>query len=128
MLDQRNDAAGHEPAAADRPPRPRQLNHLDDSAPCRHLDSAPGPGGFNLVGPHTFAGIDDDLDAITLHINNNPPARAVWLRRFGGQPDLAWLVATGLAPMVTARSESISKVANCPNAISRRCDNGVKSL
>jgi hypothetical protein len=77
VFDKGDDAAGHEPAAADRPAGSSQLNHLDDSATSRHLDPAPSPGGFDLVGPHPVAGIHDDLDAITLHAVNDPPGRAI---------------------------------------------------
>jgi hypothetical protein len=61
VLDQRDHATGHKPAAPDRRPRPRHFNDFDQPPPSRHLHPAPCPGGCNLVGPCAVPSIDDDL-------------------------------------------------------------------
>jgi hypothetical protein len=68
MLDEGDDAAGHEATAPYRPPGTRDLGHLDDAATGAHLDATAGTRGDDLEAlDDAVARIDQDLDSIALH-------------------------------------------------------------
>jgi len=66
MLDQGHHAGRHEPRGPDRGPGPGHLGDLDDAAPVGDLDAAAGPGRRDLIELRPLAGVDHDLDAISL--------------------------------------------------------------
>lgn len=70
MLDESDDAAGHEPRRADRLASACDLNHLDDAAACRDLDSTPGARRDDLVGARAIVCGYHDFDAIALHTSS----------------------------------------------------------
>src|SRR5579859_722919 len=67
VLDQGEDAAGHEPGRADRRPGAGHLADLDESAPGDDVHPAARPGRGHLVGAAALAGVDDDLDPVPYH-------------------------------------------------------------
>src|SRR6188474_3381245 len=77
MLDERDDAVGHEPARADRRPGAGHLGDLDDAAAGRDLDAATGLRRLDLVLQRPVARVDDDLDPLALHARRLPPGTDV---------------------------------------------------
>ena len=68
MLDQGDEAAGHEASGADGRAAARDLADLDHAAGGRHLDPPPGPRRDDLERLRAaLAGVDDGLDAIAPH-------------------------------------------------------------
>jgi hypothetical protein len=68
VLDQGKDSAGHELRAADRCPAPGHLGHRDHATTGGYLDSSACTRGLNVVRAHIFAGVNDDLYPVTLHV------------------------------------------------------------
>jgi hypothetical protein len=68
VLDQREDAAGHEPSRANRRPAPRDLSYLDDASTRVDLDPTAVTRGDDLVRADLSARIDDDLHPVTPHV------------------------------------------------------------
>src|SRR6266481_2072207 len=75
VLDHGDDPAGHEPRGPDRGAGPGHLADLDDAATVGDLHAAARPGRRQLIRPGALAGVDHDLDAITLH--RRPPSPGV---------------------------------------------------
>ena len=85
-----DDAGGHEPGRADGGTAAGDLGDLDQSAPVRHVDPATGAGRLDLVGAGVAAGVDDDLDLVTLQgVLLRTVAGPLWAGRGGGwrRPD-----------------------------------------
>jgi hypothetical protein len=75
MLDECDDAAGHESCGPHRRTRPGDLADLDEATASRDLDSPPGATRDHFVCPRPGSGVDDDLDPITLHTSTMRPTR-----------------------------------------------------
>src|SRR5450756_732747 len=73
MLDEGDEAAGHEAAGAYRLTGPRHLAHLHDPAGCDDLDATTGSRGDDLESLDALPGVDQGLDSVTLHGANNTP-------------------------------------------------------
>ena len=67
MLDERDDALGHESSRPDRLAAPGHFDDLDHAAARRHLDATAGARGLDLVGLDAVADVDHDLHAIASH-------------------------------------------------------------
>jgi len=77
VLDQGQDAAGHEARGPDRRPAARHLAHLDHAPPVGDVHPAAGLGRDHLVGPGLLARVDHDLNPVTLHATaSREPAEA----------------------------------------------------
>jgi hypothetical protein len=72
VLDEREDAAGHESRLAHRLAGARHLGDLDDAASCRGLDPAARTGGDDLIRARAVVCGDDDLDTIAFHVASLP--------------------------------------------------------
>ena len=70
MLDEGNDAAGHEPRRTDGLTGARDLDYLDDTAAGGDLHAPTRTRGDDLVGPGTVVRSHYDFDAITLHMSS----------------------------------------------------------
>jgi hypothetical protein len=70
VLDERDDAACHEPRSADRLAGARHLDYLNDAAPGRDLHAAPGASSHDLVGTRTVVCSHDNFDAIASHLSS----------------------------------------------------------
>jgi hypothetical protein len=68
MLDERDQAGGHEPACPHGRAAARHLGDLHDAAGGRHLDPAPGAGRDDLERLDPLPGVDHGLDSIALHV------------------------------------------------------------
>jgi hypothetical protein len=68
VLDQRHDAAGHEPRNADRGAVAGDLGHLDHRPTRGRLDTPAVARGDNVEAADTVTGVDHDLDPISAHI------------------------------------------------------------
>jgi hypothetical protein len=75
MLDECDDAAGHESCGPHRRTRPGHLADLDEATASRDLDSAPGASRGHLECPRIGSGVDNDFDPITLHTSTMRPTR-----------------------------------------------------
>jgi hypothetical protein len=71
MLDEGDEAAGHEAAGTDRLTGPRHLAHFHDSAGCDDLDATTGARGDDLEGLDALPGVDHRFDSVTLHGAND---------------------------------------------------------
>src|SRR5262249_19824534 len=67
VLDEGDDAVGHEPAGADRCAAAGELRHLDDPARGRDLDPPAGARGADLERRGPLPRVDHDLDPVALH-------------------------------------------------------------
>lgn len=67
MLDEGEDARGHEAGSSNRRAATGDLGDLDDPTALRHFDPSTSTGGFDFIGPGRSTSVDDDLDTITLH-------------------------------------------------------------
>ena len=77
MLDEGDEAVGHEPACPDRRARAGHLANLHDAARGDDLEPPAGPRGRDLERLRALAGIDDGLDSIALHRRTVVPRRQV---------------------------------------------------
>src|ERR1035437_661432 len=73
MLDEGDEAAGHEAAGAYRLTGPRHLAYLHDPAGCDDLDATTGPRGHDFERLDALPGVDQGLDSVTLHGANTTP-------------------------------------------------------
>jgi hypothetical protein len=73
VLDEGDQAAGHEAARADRLTSPRHLPHLHHPAGSDDLDPTAGPGRDDLERLDALPGVDHRLDSITFHAANDTP-------------------------------------------------------
>jgi hypothetical protein len=73
MLDEGDEPAGHETARAYRLTSPRHFAHLDDPTGCDDLDATTGSRGDDLESLHALPGVDQGLNAVTLHGANDTP-------------------------------------------------------
>src|SRR5450756_2537509 len=73
MLDEGDEAAGHEAACAYRLTGPRHLPHLHDPAGCDDLDATTGSRGDDFEGLDALPRVDHCLDSVALHAGNDPP-------------------------------------------------------
>jgi hypothetical protein len=67
VLDERHDAAGHEPSCSYGFARAGHFNDFDNASSSRDFDPATGPGGNDLVGPRTVVRGYNDFHAIAPH-------------------------------------------------------------
>ena len=67
MLDQRHDAAGHEPGGSHWFARARHFDNFDNGPSRGDFDPTTGPAGDYLVGPRAVIRSHNDFDAITFH-------------------------------------------------------------
>jgi hypothetical protein len=74
VLDEREDAACHEPGAAHGFAGTGHLGDLDDPPPGRDLDPSTRPCGKDLIRPRAVVRGDDDLHAIAFHHSSLPPS------------------------------------------------------
>jgi hypothetical protein len=74
MLDEGDEAAGHEAAGAYRLTGPRHLAHLNDPARCDDLDATTRPRGDDLERLDALPSVDHCFDSVTLHGANDTPA------------------------------------------------------
>ena len=74
MLDEGDQAIGHETAGPDGRSRSRDLADFHDAAGGDDLDAAARLCGRDLEGLSSLAGIDNGLDTITLHEPTLDPA------------------------------------------------------
>ena len=75
VLDEGDEAAGHEAPGAHDLPGPRHLPHLHDAARRDHLDPAARARGDDLERLDALPGVDHGLDSVTLHGANDTPGR-----------------------------------------------------
>lgn len=69
MLDHRNDTTRHEASAPNDHSRTRHLGDFDRSTNVSDFDPAAGFRSFDLVGLRPVTDVDDDLDAVPLHVS-----------------------------------------------------------
>src|ERR1019366_6059345 len=89
VLDQGDDPGGHEAPRAYRLPATGHLADLYHAAGGADFDLAAGAGGRDLVCLRRPAGVDDDLDPVTLHVRDRTliavrARRQARSARFGG--------------------------------------------
>src|SRR5262249_39603003 len=67
VLDDGDDAAGHEASRANDLAAPGGLGNFDGPAGDQHVDASPFPRRYDLEAADLVAGIDEDLDPVPLH-------------------------------------------------------------
>src|SRR5574338_575095 len=78
MLDERDEAAGHEAPGAHRRSAAGHLRDLDHATAGGDLEPAPRPRGLDHERLRSLAGIHHRLDPIALHASERSSARANW--------------------------------------------------
>jgi deoxyribonuclease V len=84
MFHHRYDLGGHETGRPDGYPRPRHLGHLYRPANVGDLHTPPGAARVDLEPLHAGPDVDEDLDAIALHVPTLPRRCKIGSMRTGG--------------------------------------------
>ena len=110
MLDEGDEAAGHEATGAYRLTGPRHLPHLHDPAGCDDLDATTGSRGDDFEGLDALPSVDHCFDSVTFHEANDTPDVP---RRRAKRRDDQWIVPVParLATAVGERSRVFQAVA-----------------
>ena len=74
VLDQGEDAVGHEACGPHRTAAAGDLGDLDNTTAGGHLDPAAGAGRHHLVRADLVTGVDDDLNSVSAHGSKLPRA------------------------------------------------------